>query len=169
MQKTNSSISPSSTLSPKIKGSWHSWRLQGNFQDQRCFPWAIGRVNVLASGFAWKPKNIRFQSSPDSSAICLFPPGSYKSGRTDFLRACIEGWMFHSGNHVITRKMQGTFSLFLSHLNIFNTNKLQTHRFYHGHPGFSWCNKYPKGNTLDCLTYTYKASQCLFVKGNNLT
>lgn len=66
--------------------------LPGGFSGSKVFSWSNWKGQCF--GF-WKSlntkKNIRSQISPDSSVTCLFPPGSYKSGRTDFLGACIEG------------------------------------------------------------------------------
>lgn len=93
MQRTNSSTSPSSPcpLQPKAAGTDEGSTTRGISRFKGLF------LEQLEGSMFWflalpeNQKNIRSQISPDSSATCLFPPGSYKSGRTDFLGACIEG------------------------------------------------------------------------------
>lgn len=82
-------ISPSSTLFPthkKAAGTGGGFSTGGDFQYQRHFPKTLhGIVKLLAL----PEKKIKIL--PDSSVMCLFPPGFYKSARTGSLGACIEG------------------------------------------------------------------------------
>lgn len=79
-------------------------------------------------GFWLCLKTKKYKVPDVTRLICLFPPGFYKSGRTDFSRACIRGWIFHFGGY--QENVRHFQLIFLGQSNIFNTNKLQTHRFH---------------------------------------